>query len=205
VATAIRHLATRPDGPRIRATRGWCKGRIGRRLGIVGTWTEEPSMNATEVFEAIRAFGEHEHLDLARGLDRIHDAACAVGHDARVGDLHAIREVLRWASDTLEPHIEWEETWLYPQIDSLTGTPWATRAARFDHGQIHGIAARLERDVGLAREGLTPPLVDSLRADLFAYEAVIRTHIDREERLLLPVLEDAAATAGATAGDWMSR
>jgi hemerythrin-like domain-containing protein len=160
-------------------------------------------MNATEVFEAIRAFGEHEHLDLARGLDRIHDRACAVGRDARTGDLHAIRDVLQWSTDILDPHIHWEERWLYPQIDSLTRTPWATRAARFDHGQIHAIAVRLERDLGLAREGLTPSLVDSLRADLFAYEALIRTHIDREERLLLPVLEDAAAEAGAAAGDGM--
>ena len=90
-------------------------------------------MNANQLFEAIRAFGEHEQRDLARGLDRIHDAGCAVGTGLKVDDARAIREVLRWTDTTLRPHIAWEESWLYPQIDALTGTSWATRAARFDH------------------------------------------------------------------------
>ncbi len=48
--------------------------------------------------------------------------------------------VLDWLERELEPHIAWEESWLYPEIDARTGTPWATRAARFDHGQIRDVA-----------------------------------------------------------------
>jgi len=150
-------------------------------------------MNATEVFEAIRAFGEHEHRDLARGLDRIHAAGCALGTRLKVDDARAIRDVLRWSDATLQPHVDWEESWLYPQIDGLTGTTWATRAARFDHAQISGMANRLRRDEELAADGLTSTSLDEVRCHLFAYEALLRTHIDREERLLLPVLADAAA------------
>ena len=157
-------------------------------------------MNATEVFEAIRAFGEHEHRDLARGLDRIHAAGCTIGKGLKVDDGRAIRDVLRWSEDTLQPHIDWEESWLYPQIDGLTRTTWATRAARFDHTQISGLAHRLRRDAELAGDGLTPTSVDEARAHLFAYEALLRTHIDREEHLILPVLADAAADAGHAAG-----
>jgi len=157
-------------------------------------------MNATEVFEAIRAFGEHEHHDLARGLDHIHDAACGVAVGSRVDDLRAIRDVLRWSATTLEPHMTWEEAWLYPQIDAMTGTPWATRAARFDHGQIKGLANRLQRDAELVGDGLTPGTADDVRCHLFAYEALLRGHIDREERLLLPVLVDEAAGAGLRVG-----
>ena len=157
-------------------------------------------MNATEVFEAIRAFGEHEHRDLARGLDHIHAAACAIAVGSRVDDLRAIREVLRWSEVLLEPHMTWEDDWLYPQIDRMSGTPWATRAARFDHGQIHHLASRLRRDVELVGDGLTPSVVDDVRSHLFAYEALLRTHIEREERLLLPVLVEEAAGAGLLAG-----
>ena len=157
-------------------------------------------MNATEVFEAIRAFGEHEHHDLARGLDHLHDAACAIAVGSRVDDLRAIREVLRWSEGTLGPHMTWEEGWLYPQIDAMTGTPWATRAARFDHGQINGLAGRLRRDVELVGDGLTHAAADDVRYHLFAYEALLRSHIEREERLLLPVLVDEAAGAGVLAG-----
>ncbi len=159
-------------------------------------------MNATDIFDAIRAFGEHEHRDLARGLDRIHDAGCAIGVGSRIDDIHALHEVLAWSTSTLEPHIAWEESWLYAQIDGLTGTPWSTRAARFDHGQIRGLAHRLRRDEELASDGLTPLMANEVRANLFGYEALLRSHIDREEQLLLPVLADGAARAGSDAREW---
>ena len=156
-------------------------------------------MDAREVFEAVRVFGEHEHHDLARGLDRVHEAACAIGTGSRIDDLRAIRDVLQWSDLALEPHIAWEESWLYPQIDGVTGTPWSTRAARFDHGQIRGLANRLRRDEELVGDGSSPAATAEIRCHLFAYEALLRAHIDREERLLLPVLADVAVHAGVAA------
>jgi hemerythrin-like domain-containing protein len=167
----------------------------------MGIRIQERSMNATEVFEAIRAFGEHEHRDLARGLDRIHSAGCRLGAGPKVDDVRAIREVLRWTVITLQPHIAWEESWLYPQIEAITQTPWSTRAARFDHTQIEGLATRLRQDSELAGEGLTTEGLQEVRSHLFGYEAVLRAHIDREERQLLPVFADQVALAGHTAGD----
>ena len=76
-------------------------------------------MNATDAFEAIRAFGEHEHRDLAHGLDHIHEVGCLFGSGSRLDDIRAMGEVLHWSTDTLAPHITWEEAWLYPQIDAL--------------------------------------------------------------------------------------
>lgn len=152
-------------------------------------------MRATEAFEAILAFGEHEHRDLARGLDRIHLAGCGVSATARLATARAIHEVLAWSTESLEPHIAWEESWLYPQIDALTGTPWATRAARFDHGQIHAVAARLEHDERAMMQSITPAAADDVRAHLFGFEALLRAHMDREEQLLLPVLAGAGLDA----------
>ena len=147
-------------------------------------------MNATQVYGVIRAFGEHEHLDLARGLDRIHDAGCRLGSGLHIDDARAIRDVLRWTASILQPHIDWEEAWLYPRIDAMTGTTWATRAARFDHAQIAGLGHRLQRDAEMAADGLTPIQTAEVRGHLFAYEALLRTHVEREEQLLLPVLDD---------------
>ena len=56
-----------------------------------------------------------------------------------------VLDVLHWLDGTLGPHIAWEEAWLYPEIDARTGTPWATRAARFDHRQIREMAAPAAR------------------------------------------------------------
>ncbi len=155
----------------------------------------------------IRAFAEHEHLDLVRGINRIHDVAWDIGQLA-TRDLSAeVLEVLRWVENVLEPHIGWEEGWLYPELDARAGTPWATRAARFDHQQIREMIAVVRSD----QQALsTRDQIDrhgSLRCHLFGLEALLRAHIEREERFLIPVLEtmthhgsrpiaEAAGTAG---------
>ena len=102
------------------------------------------------------AFTEHEHLDLVRGINRIHEIACQAGNLPRAELSVDLLDVLHWVDGTLEPHIAWEETWLYPEIDARTDSPWATRAARFDHRQIRGIA---DRDPG--RPGRAQQLASS--------------------------------------------
>ena len=80
---------------------------------------------------------------------------------------------------------------MYPEIDARTGTPWATRAARFDHQQVRAMSAMLRDD----RQSLTR--IDDafeqhgrLRYHLFGLEALLRAHIEREERFLIPLLDD---------------
>ena len=41
-----------------------------------------------------------------------------------------------WLEHELKPHLAWEDRWLYPQLDEIAGTPWATRLPRFEHRQI---------------------------------------------------------------------
>lgn len=142
--------------------------------------------------QAVWAFTEHEHRDLVRGINRIHDVACEIGQrPTRELSVHVL-DVLRWLDDTLEPHIGWEEAWLYPEIDSRLGTPWATRAARFDHQQLREVAARLRTDQHLLSGVVAGNQGPETRCHLFGLEALLRAHIDREERFLIPLLEDNA-------------
>ena len=114
----------------------------------------------------------------------------------------------QWLDHVLEPHIAWEETWLYPQIDTRTGTPWATRAARFDHQQIREMASRLRADQILLNGHPSGDQHADCRCHLFGLEALLRAHIEREERYLIPLLGDdepahpreRPATIGAEAG-----
>jgi iron-sulfur cluster repair protein YtfE (RIC family) len=152
-------------------------------------------MSATQEFEAIRAFGEHEHREILWELGRIHEAAGEVGLGSHIEARRAVREVIAWLARTLEPHMAWEDTWLYPQLELITGTSWSTRMARFDHVQIGSLIARLREDEAVTAHSITPASTRELGADLLALEALLRAHIDREEQLLLPVLEGSGLGA----------
>jgi iron-sulfur cluster repair protein YtfE (RIC family) len=149
--------------------------------------------------EAVWAFAEHEHRDLARGIDRIHDVACAIGRRPTPQLSVDVLDVLRWLDVTLEQHIAWEEGWLYPEIDARVGTPWATRAARFDHRQIRDMAARLRGDHDLQSGREAGQRQDETRCHLFGLEALLRAHLEREERYLMPLLDEDRSTLPAEA------
>ena len=143
--------------------------------------------------QAIWAFAEHEHQDLQRGINRIHDVACEVGRRPTPELSVDVISVQSWIHDTLEPHIAWEDGWLYPEIEARIGTPWATRAARFDHQQIRQMAERLKEDqVRLGARSAGNDQAET-RCHLFSLEALLRAHLEREERFLLPLLAEDAA------------
>jgi hemerythrin-like domain-containing protein len=143
--------------------------------------------------QAVWAFTEHEHRDLERGINRVHDVACEVGRRPTPELSTDVIAVLSWINDKLEPHIAWEDGWLYPEIEARVGTPWATRAARFDHQQIREMAERLSRDQAeLATHAPGDHQADT-RCHLFSLEALLRAHLEREERFLIPLLQDDAA------------
>jgi hypothetical protein len=148
-----------------------------------------------EASEAVRAFAQHEHLDLARGIEGIHEVACIVGSVPSSEVVRRVEGVLAWFDRELQPHLAWEEGWLYPAIEAVTGTPWSTRAARFDHAEVRDAVGRLRREE-LAELGHSNlDLQSDLRCRLFSLEALLRAHVDREEQLLLPVLMDAGVPA----------
>jgi hypothetical protein len=158
-------------------------------------------MAITTETQAVWAFSEHEHLDLVRGINRIHDVACEIGRRPTPEVSVDVLGILRWLDGILDPHIAWEEGWLYPEIDVLTGTPWATRAARFDHQQIRDMAAKLRTDQRSLSGRESTDQVTELRCHLFSLEALLRAHIEREERFLIPLLDTGRlATSEAEPG-----
>ena len=84
----------------------------------------------------------------------------------------------------------WEESWLFPLIDARDSTSWTTRFVRFDHQQIApkpSVCAR-SPPVEPFRSRDTVTLI----ADLSGLETLLRANVEREERLLLPLLEAEA-------------
>ncbi|MFL5688295.1 MAG: hypothetical protein ACJ77I_04855 [Chloroflexota bacterium] len=77
-------------------------------------------MTATQAFEAIRAFDEHEHRELRWGLRQIHETAGVVGAFSHIEAGRRVHEVVSWLASALEPHIglDREEQLLLPLLES---------------------------------------------------------------------------------------
>jgi hypothetical protein len=161
---------------------------------VIGPQEKESAMRTTAAdAQAVWAFAEHEHRDLSRGINRIHEVACEIGTRPTLQLAVDVLDVLHWLDATLGPHVAWEDQWLYPRIDALTGTAWATKSARYDHGQIREMATRLRADHMALAGGAAADNYAETRCHLFSLEALLRSHIEREERFLIPILNDAPA------------
>lgn len=154
-------------------------------------------MTASREWTAERTFVEHEHRELVPGLSKIHEVACSVGSIPAIDLSRALREVMAWVDGVLRPHTAWEEQWLYPELDRRAGTRWATRLFQFEHGQIRDMTSRLDDDhTRLFEFGHIGADVASIRCHLFGLEALLRAHIEREERFMLPLLDEPYPSPG---------
>ncbi|MFL5726776.1 MAG: hemerythrin domain-containing protein [Chloroflexota bacterium] len=149
----------------------------------------------------VRAFVNHEHGELASGMDGIHELARALQSLSSGEAAVRVGEILRWVEATLKPHLAWEEHWLFPQLDALAGSPWATRAIRYDHRQIARKAELLGRDRIDLGHSPSSRAATELRSDLDALETLLRANVEREEQLLLPILDAEAGDEWWTA-EW---
>lgn len=140
-----------------------------------------------ECRQAVRTFVDHEHEELRSAIARIHEVTEGMTHLPVDQRSESIRRVLHWVDADLKPHMAWEESWLFPDIGNRAVPQWATRLVRFDHRQI---AAQAERLRAHCAYGSPLPSSDiaPLVADLAGFEALIRAHVEREERFLLPLL-----------------
>jgi len=132
-------------------------------------------------------FVSHEHRELGRGIDRIHEVGALHGTTEEMSV--AALEVLHWIDTVLEPHAGWEDRWLYPEIARRAGAPWATKLMSFEHQQIRDVAHVLASARAQLHDAPTSTSAIEVRARLFAIEATVRAHMAREERFLIPLLE----------------
>lgn len=144
---------------------------------------------ATESRQMIRSFVDHEHEELAAGIDRLHEVAWDLPSLSAPQMSTRLSSVLRWVEETLQPHMAWEERWLFPTIDDRAQTRWATRLVRFDHGQITKQAERLRTHRSQLEHGPAGDAIAEVRCDLFGLETLLRADLEREEIFLLPLLE----------------
>ena len=125
-----------------------------------------------------------DHAKLREDVEHIRLAARelpAVSAEER----HAIvGRVLDFLRETLLPHAEEEERWLYAAVGEALGNPESTRPMTHDHIAIRARAIELA-----ATEDSD---VDRLQELLYGLYALISVHFWKEEQLYLPLLERPA-------------
>lgn len=142
----------------------------------------------SSVGDAIR--GHHRQL-MAR-LEA--EAAAAEGAGEKPGDaaLQAERLVAFLKAELL-PHARGEERSLYPAVEPLIrahGSPTATM--RVDHEAIEGYVREIEALAGRLRAAQGrdgAQATRELRRAIWQLEALLRVHLEKEERVYLPLFE----------------
>ena len=147
-----------------------------------------------------RRFVEQEHREIAAGVDRILHVAELAGSLSSPDLRDALRDLLAWLERSLEPHISWEEQWLYPRLDEIADSTWPARLMSFEHQQIRRQIAVLDGDREALRHEPTHQRLVDLRGHLYALDALIRAHIEREDRFLLPILDEPRTMPAPTPG-----
>jgi len=134
----------------------------------------------TQETETVR----RDHAKLRGDVEHIRLAARELP-DVSPEERHAIvGRILDFLRETLLPHAEEEEQWLYAAVGKALGNPEATHTMTHDH-----IAIR-SRVLELAVTDDTD--VDRLQELLYGLYALITVHFWKEEQLYLPLLERPA-------------
>ena len=134
---------------------------------------------------------EHEHRRLRAGLARLQDSIDEAHRLPRTAVAERVVSTLAWLRRDVLPHAAWEEAWIYPHLDQTAGTPWETRALRFEHEQIREVATALESAFEAMEEHWGAELSFELVIALTRLETLVSAHLAQEERFVTPLLDAA--------------
>jgi hypothetical protein len=132
---------------------------------------------------------EQEHHRIHEGLSKLEDAIGRAHLLTRSTAIDSVVGTLTWLRRDVMPHAAWEEAWLYPRLDALAETPWATRAMRFEHEQIRELATLLERDFLAAEARWTNEQAFRLVVAMTRLATLISAHLAQEQWFIGPLLE----------------
>ena len=141
-------------------------------------------------------FVAQEHQEIVQGLDRLLKVAEETDRLAVPDLVHELNAVLHWLEQSLEPHTAWEERWLHPRLDEYAAHRLPTSMLTFQHRQIRRRIEELRtrRDAIVAEGSHVRPR--DLAARLYGLEAVIRMHLEGEDRIVATILEAGPAVSG---------
>jgi iron-sulfur cluster repair protein YtfE (RIC family) len=142
----------------------------------------------------------NEHKELFPSVDRIRQVAELIG-EAPISEIQqGVEEVYDFLAYHLKPHAEAEDAALYPVVQSVLGSPDATRTMSRDHVEVGRYIEELASlKENLNRAALTLEQTQSLRRVLYGVYALVKVHFAKEEEVYLPILDQRLTPESAQA------
>jgi len=139
-----------------------------------------------------------EHRDLLPRIEALDAAAFDLDRSSSNEVEGHLRDVVSFLREHLLPHAHAEEAVLYPAVEQAMGAPNATATMRADHTEI---SLRVDRLAHTADRIATEWPDESLRHDiarqLIGLAAILALHFQKEEEVLLPVLDQTLSPTQA--------
>jgi hemerythrin-like domain-containing protein len=142
----------------------------------------------------------HEHRELLPHVDGLKLAGDAVGLPSARDAFEFVDDAWRFVSEHLLVHAGAEERFLYPAFTRALDSPDAAAILSLDHDAIRQMATELRtlRRQLADHDTIGRELANDLRRVLYGLHAMVRAHFEKEEAVVLPVLEARLSAAEAT-------
>ena len=157
-------------------------------LRVVTGPSEQLRLDAEDAAIGRRFSSEHPRLEAE--LERLREAADALGSDRSGAALGQARAVQAFLVDQLLPHEEAENAELYPVLERVLGGQDSTGTMSRAHAEIGYLIRRLGRLLdALPSEGPQPDDVRDLQQALYGLYAILRLHFAQENEGYFSLLD----------------
>lgn len=137
-----------------------------------------------------------EHASLRREAARLPRVAADISEWTAPDTPDQLQQIRGFLSSRLLPHAASEEAVLYPLLDKVMGAEQSTATMVADHAEIHERSDALAAVVAAVGQGPPSPAeAEALREHLYALWAIVRLHLDKEEKILFSLLDARLSSA----------
>ena len=136
-----------------------------------------------------------EHKELYPHVESLKQAGLAVHGTLSPASLALIAEAHAFLTAHLLPHAKAEEAALYPVVQKVMGSPYATATMSRDHVEVERLTQELAQPRGqVSATEIGAGKANELKGVLYGLYTLVKVHFAKEEEVYLPLL-DANLTA----------
>ncbi len=135
---------------------------------------------------AVTDVGHEHHERISEVLDQLPELADMLGQRPRPAAFdEGLASLVRFVTETLEPHIEAVEASLYPELDRLMRKRHSMLQMRREHEDLRGLISRLGVFLqAVEADALGPAGTIGLRRVLYRIYALMKVHLAEEEEYM---------------------